>query len=202
MSIMSKVIMGSFLASVIATALASENDQNNQSYAEYISSNLAGGLVCLGKNLDSLKNTMVNAISDDAAFLKLGWPPQNQTAQQELQKCKEVYARYDGLSKKCEVSIQYKEDCAFIERRTSYCKRVLSALHNNTVLNCADRPKLALHCLTHHEKVLNQFDKETFFEIVGMEQKKAEEEAQQVSQQLEKITNNKDINKELQNDKK
>jgi hypothetical protein len=197
MSIIGKAIMSSFLVLVTTAFLASEkNVQKEQSYIEYISGNLAGGLVSLGKNLDSLKNTVVNAMSDDAAFLKLGWPTDNQIAKQELQKCKEIYARYDASSKKCEISMEHKEDCAFIERRTSYCKRVLSALQNNTIPNCADRPKLALHCLTHHEKVLNQFDKETFFKIVGMEQRKAEEEAQQVNQQLQKITNNQDINKE------
>ena len=67
-------------------------------------------------------------------------------------------------------------------------QRVLFALYTNTIVNHADRAKLALHCLVHHKAVLNDFDKSKFLFFIQKDQKKTKLDIKTVDQGLEHLT--------------
>ncbi|HLW72957.1 MAG TPA: hypothetical protein VKR54_02830 [Candidatus Babeliales bacterium] len=139
-------------------SLSSEELQSSSSYFIPIPS-FSGAFEYVSNSLDSLTTTLTNKLSDKAAFQKLGWPFPDKIACQELQKSKEMYGRVNGFYKNKESYSGYFEDLCAVSRRYEYCQRVILALHNNTIANDSDRATLALHCLEHHETVMNSFDK-------------------------------------------
>jgi len=143
---------------------------------------------CVASSLDSLSNTITNQISDEAAFRKLGWPLSDEIARQELEKSTLLYKRHNDSFKVFDEYFEYTNDCNAINRRTQYCQRVLWALYNNTILNHADRPKLALHCLQHHKQVLNDFDKSKFLFFVQIYQEKTKQDVKQLDQDMLHLT--------------
>jgi hypothetical protein len=203
--IINNVIINSFLLLVSAALLAMENKsgasqpieikQTQQSYSSYVSNSFAGGLTCLASSVGSLTNTVVNALSDDAAFQKLGWPPENLIAKDELKRSQDIYKRHNESYKNYKAYIEYDDDCAFINRRTDYCQRALSALYNDTIINRADRIKLAMHCLKHHSQVLNSFDTNKFVDIVKNEQEKIKGYTITTDQELKILLENLRIDK-------
>lgn len=198
MRIINKTITSIFLLLATSISLAMEKQQSNQrksnpieirngeqsSYSSYLSSSLAYAV----SSFDSATNTIMNIVSDDAAFKKLGWPPNDSIAQQELEKSKSIYDRHNKSFKNYGTYPEYQEDCDAINRRTNYCQRVLVALYNDTILNRVERGKLALHCLQHHGQALNEFDKSKFVYFVTEEQKKIKNDTQNIDQEFQNLT--------------
>lgn len=186
MSINTAKVISGFLA--LITALSSAMDQEqpfailSKSLPEQqlgLSSYLYG---CVSGSFDSLSNTIVNTVSDSAAFRKLGWPPSDALAQQELEKSKVIYKRVnDSIQTQISYSA-FLDDCTAITRRNTICQRVLVALDNYP-----DALNLALFCMQHHRQVLNEFDFLRFLAFVNKEQSKSTQSAQAVCKELTKI---------------
>ena len=199
MSIISRVIISSFLGLVVTMSWAMEKQQETpvQSLSFYCSGILATGLEIAAGSFDSLKNTVVNALSDEAAFLKLGWPENNNSSRQELEKCKLIYLRHNEQSKNGQKYEEYHNDCAFINRRSQYCQRALNAILNNTITHSLDRVTLALHCLKYHQQVLNDFTKSSFVYFVSTENEQIKNSTQKTDQDLINLKNLFENNQEL-----
>jgi len=158
------------------------------SYLTGISAGLNHVSDYVASSLGSLSTTVMNQISDEAAFKKLGWPPEDKDAQQELERSKLLYERHNKSFKSYDEYFEYKNDADAINRRTQYCQRVIWALYNNTIPNHADRPKLALHCLLHHKQVLNAFDTSKFLHFIQKDQERTKHDTKKVDQELEHLT--------------
>jgi len=77
----------------------------------------------------SLVITAHNQLSDDAAFLKLGWPPEKDADDKELQRFIFVSKRYKNAIMGKEEDLQFVDsDAAYIDRRSSYVKRAIKSL--------------------------------------------------------------------------
>src|SRR5438128_7995407 len=175
MSIGNKINLSGLL--VIITTAASAMEQQPLAIAGKSSSpevGLSSYLYgCVSNSLDSLSSTVINTCSDYAAFRKLGWPPLDLIAQQELEKSKTMYER---VNKSIQTQISYPtflDDCNAITRRNAICQRVLVALDNYP-----DALNLALFCIQHHRRILNEFDLSRFLAFVNKEQEKSNKGAQ------------------------
>lgn len=204
MSISNKIMLSMSLVSITIISLAMENEiELNKSqplaiptkvssdYSSYLTGISAGFNHVsdyVASSLGSLSTTVMNQISDEAAFKKLGWPLSDQIAREELEKSKVLYERYNKSFKSYDEYFEYANDANAINRRTHYCQRVIWALHKNTIPNHADRPKLALHCLQYHKQVLNDFDKSQFLFFIQKDQEKTKLDTKKVDQELEHLT--------------
>jgi hypothetical protein len=195
MNVINKTIMSIFfvLATVISFAMEERSKpidmrKTSSDWSSYIGSGLTTGFNCAVSSFDSLTSTVINTVSDTAAFKKLGWPPDDATAQQELERSKTIYKQHNEMFKKYAEYPQYYENYDAINRRAQYCQRVLLALHNDTILNRLDRGKFALHCLQYHSQALNDFQKTEFLYFVKEEQKKIKTETQNIEQELSDLT--------------
>jgi hypothetical protein len=133
-------------------------------------------------SFDSITNTITNTMSDYAAFRKLGWPPSDEVAMQELEKSKIIYTRVnESIQKQIHYEV-FLEDCNAITRRTVICQRVLLALDSYP-----DALNLALFCIQYHRRVMNEFDLSRFLAFVNKEQNRSTKGAQDVYQELAKV---------------
>lgn len=159
----------------IARAIPSKSSPEQNGFSSYLYG-------CVSNSFDSLSSTVINTCSDYAAFRKLGWPPLDLIAQQELEKSKAMYER---VNKSIRTQVSYPtflEDCNAITRRNAICQRVLVALDNYP-----DALNLALFCIQHHRRILNEFDLSRFLAFVTKEQEKSNKGAQDVYQELSKV---------------
>ena len=189
MSISNKIITSVFCMIVTTACLAMERSQSlvivekssPEPYTFYIPS-FSDMSVSLATNWDSFRSTVTNSISDDAAFRKLGWPPTDQIACEELAKSKEIYKRVnDSIQKRIPYST-FLEDYNAINRRTLYCQRALQAL--------SDRPDgvaLAMFCMKHHQELMNAFDLSRFLLFVNEKQEKTKHGTQVVDRELSQL---------------
>lgn len=189
--------MSVFLLAVTTTVLPMEQEKPNTtqpltiiqsslgSYSGILSDGLNYVSECVATSFDSLSNTITNQMSDEAAFKKLGYPGRDKTSREEITKFQSVYQRRQKMIGKA-----YPErvnDDAFISRRVQYIQRVLYALHNNTIANSTDRPKLALHCIQYHQQILNPLDTEELKYFITAEQEKIKQHTKKVDEDAKKL---------------
>jgi hypothetical protein len=182
MSIDNKIILSGLLVlntAVVAMEkpLATLSKSSGQSSG--LTSYLSGYVT---SSFDSITNTITNTMSDYAAFRKLGWPPSDEVAMQELEKSKIIYTRVNESIQKQSHYEAFLEDCNAITRRTVICQRVLLALDSYP-----DALNLALFCIQHHRRVMNEFDLSRFLAFVNKEQNRSTKGAQDVYQELAKV---------------
>src|SRR5687767_14768233 len=76
--------------------------------------------------ISSLAATTVNAVSDDAALIKLGWPIHNELAIKEAHRNKEIYKTIETKGYR---SLEQIADLSrFLERRMTYLMRIYNIL--------------------------------------------------------------------------
>lgn len=154
----------------------SQELKTSQSLSPYTFSFSLPTLTNLSNGVNSLIATATNYLSDDAAFIKLGWPSSNEQAQQELKNTQETYKRVTDSLQNNVRHDDFVKDYEFLNRRQYYCQRVLQALPHH--------PKgleLAIFCLQHHRSVMNSFDLTRFWVFVEAEQKKSEKASKEFS---------------------
>ena len=131
--------------------------KQSPSLLEYASS-------CMG----SCYSTVTNYVSDEAAFKKLGWPPLDEIAIQELAMTKEIYNKVTDAVENNQPYDDFLKDYNTINNRQYYCQRVLQALPSHP-----QAVELALFCLTHHSPAMHSFDLTRFGFFLQREQEKA-----------------------------
>lgn len=161
--------------------LAIPDRSSPEPYSFYIPT-LADTYTSVTNSFDSLKNTVTNFASDYYAFRKLGWPPSDFIAQEELKKSKELYARVNDSIQTHSTYEALLSDYNAITRRNAVCQRVLLALDNYP-----DALNLALFCIQHHRPVMNDFDISRFLAFVTKEQEKSTKGMQEAYQELAKV---------------
>ena len=186
MGISNKIIIIYVVFIIISTnALAMDSSGSEKSSPEqlmfYLPS-LTEMSESLVTNWNSLKSTVTNSVSDDAAFRKLGWPPSDPIAQEELRKSKAIYARVNFSIQNHAQHETFLEDCSAINRRTAYCQRALGALPYHS-----DGVGLAMFCLNNHQVLMNPFDLSRFLLFVNERQLKTKQGARVVDQELSKL---------------
>lgn len=183
MSIGNKINLSGLL--VIITTVASAMEQRPLAIPSKSSPEVGLSAYLYDKvsgSFDSLSNTVTNACSDYAAFKKLGWPPSDPVAQQELERSKAIYEKVNKSIQTQILHETFLEDCNAITRRNAICQRVLVALDNYP-----DAINLALFCINHHRRILNEFDLSRFLAFVNKEQEKSNKGAQDVYKELSRV---------------
>lgn len=189
MGIGNKIITTLFFITITTNIFAMERSQplaipdksSPEPYSFYIPT-LADTYTSVTNSLDSLKNTVTNFASDYYAFRKLGWPPSDLIAQEELKKSKELYARVNNSIQTHSTHETLPSDYNAITRRNAVCQRVLLALDNYP-----DALNLALFCIQYHRPVMNDFDISRFLAFVTKEQEKSTKGMQEAYQELAKV---------------
>lgn len=145
----------------------------------------------------SLKETVYNYAWDDSAFKKLGWPPSDETAKEELKKTQDIYKRMNDYYQTRKMYDAFLEDRKAISRRYTYCQRVLEALP--TIPKRSEALELATFCLKYHYNAMNDFDKSNFLLFVTMEKEKSTQEVKKADLELAQLTIVPDDNELLKN---
>lgn len=172
-------------------------DQSDQPYtlSAFIPISLQGvtdGIAqCVASSFGSVSSTLTNQLSDAAAFKKLGWPPEDDVAQKELQKSIAVYKRVNAALQSH--ILDYPEceaDHSFISRRYQYCQRALNVLNSYP-----DSVNLALYCLQYHKQVMNDFDLKRFLTFVTLHEEAIKKNTLSIDQAWARIKAANDGNK-------
>jgi len=148
-----KIVVCVFFMVTSAMLSAMELENKSQALSKSQSRNSPGLMEYVGSCLTSGYNTVNNYLSDEAAFMKLGWPISNLDAQKELKETLRIYHKVNNAVKDNKFYDDFENDYTTINNRQYYCQRVLKALpkHPQAVA-------LALFCLQHHKPAMNFFD--------------------------------------------
>jgi hypothetical protein len=173
-----KKIVSSFVIIMSAMLCAMEEKLvQSQELIRSQSRNSPSLMEYMGSCITSTYNTVNNYISDDAAFIKLGWPTTNTVAQQELKDTLIIQHKVNNAIKDNKYYDEFDKDYITLNNRQYYCQRVLKVLpkHPQAVA-------LALFCLQHHRTVMHSFDLKRFVKFVNIEQEKAQKAGEEFSQ--------------------
>ena len=122
---------------------------------ELVSKLAAIGLNNIKTHVDSqyvsVVNTFKNYVSDDAALLKLGYPPKQEN--RELAKWQDISKRYFTATLNNTKYKNIEEEAAYVGRREQYVKRAINFVSNRT-----DGDQIAHWCLQHFTLVINKLD--------------------------------------------
>ncbi len=166
-------------AMAISVTLSAMELQNSQELTTSQSRQSPGLMQYVGSCLSSSYNTVNNYLSDEAAFIKLGWPPSNIDAQKELKDTLIIYQKVNNAVQNNLFYQEFENDYITINNRQGYCQRVLKALSKHP-----QAVELALFCLKHHKPAMNFFDLTRFGTFV----KKELEKSQKVGAEFSKLT--------------
>jgi len=155
-------------------SLSSSAGNSPQSPGSSMSSYLSSAFneICnlTATGLKSATATVSNAVSNDSAFQKLGWPSSDAYAQSELAKCIAKYKAHQEFLLNPDYYLLSDYTChkAFIERRRGYLARAILAFHT-----LPDGIQFATHCLEHHHCIMNSFDKDEISVFLKQKQQAA-----------------------------
>ena len=149
---------------------------------------------------ESLYITTKIQLSDDIAFIKLGYPIDNTEAQNELKNVLKNYKAYRGLIKSsADIKAAYHTDPTvrddflrlknYVARRQTFVERAAESLPNRI-----DGELLAKHCLEYHKLVMSPLLKGIIASFVLLKQKSQTEAVEGFSEQLSQLTPDKEKN--------
>ncbi len=172
---MSRTIKGAqvlFFSLVMHVSFAAENGLSLQL------SMFGSFTACVANGLESAKNTFKNAVYDEEAFKKLGWPLSDSQARVELTETLEMYKR---------VSTQQNPndrvtDIISIANRTSYLARAYRFI----IASKSDEGKFARHCVDHHSPAMNESLKSLFMGYLSQKEAESAQAADSARKRLMK----------------
>jgi hypothetical protein len=140
------------------------------------------GMVATG--FTKATTTAINALSDDAAFAKLGYPPTSTVNASELDKFKGISERHMGaILANGTMAEEFRLDEQFLNRRIEFLKRAIHAVPGRV-----DGVELAAFCLEHYQGIMNSFMVARMATFI----KSKEEVSRQVSQKLNSLGDSSD----------